>query len=218
MKVENYFDLDGSYKARKVDVVKKKKIISDERVSSTAERLQFFLQKHNLKQVDIVRMCQPLCEKYNIRLQRNDINQYVRGIARPSSDRLTILSKALEVSEVWLLGYNSRQNLQIKEDKSEKEDEKYDFFLIANDESLINEHIYKGDIVYFKKQNTANNGDLVAVMLDEKPIMKRMYYYHKDQNIIILKTSNPCEDVICNVNDPTFSIVGKAIAFTSNHI
>ncbi|MBR0383928.1 MAG: hypothetical protein IJH61_04505 [Eubacteriaceae bacterium] len=198
----------------------KKKVPSDERVSTTAERLQFYLQKHNLKQVDIARMCQPLCEKYNIRLQRNDINQYVRGIARPSSDRLTILSKALGVPEIWLLGYNIPQDLPIKEDKSEKEDEEYDFFLIANDESLINEHIYKGDIVYFKKQNIGNNGDLVAVMLDEKqkPIMKRMYYYHKDQNIVILKTSNPCEDVICNVNDPTFSIVGKAIAFKSNHI
>ena len=77
-----------------------------DRVSNTAERLKQLMRERNLKQIDIVDLCQPFCEKYGIAIRRNDISQYANGKAEPGQDKLTILALALNVSEVWLMGYD----------------------------------------------------------------------------------------------------------------
>lgn len=59
-----------------------------------------------MKQVEILEACKPFCEKYNVKLQKNDLSQYVSGKAEPRQDKLTILGLALNVNEVWLMGYN----------------------------------------------------------------------------------------------------------------
>lgn len=46
----------------------------------------------------------------SIPVSKNDISQYVRGITEPKQDKLTILGLALDVSEVWLMGYNVPQS------------------------------------------------------------------------------------------------------------
>lgn len=47
-----------------------------DRVSNTAERLKQLMRERNLKQIDVVDLCQPFCEKYGIAIRRNDISQY----------------------------------------------------------------------------------------------------------------------------------------------
>lgn len=39
-------------------------------------------------------------------MQKNDLSQYVSGKVEPRQDKLTILGLALNVNEVWLMGYN----------------------------------------------------------------------------------------------------------------
>ncbi len=39
-------------------------------------------------------------------MQKNDLSQYVSGKVEPKQDKLTILGLALNVNEVWLMGYN----------------------------------------------------------------------------------------------------------------
>lgn len=202
---------------------KENELQSDEKVSTVSERLQYYLTKHNLKQKDIAEMCQPLCEKYNVRIGTNDISQYIRGKSNPNQKRLTILSKALNVPEVWLLGYDMPQTLpdkitsQLAEVSPFIESYKFDFTIEAEDDSLFEDHIYKGDIVYFRHRRKGESGDLVAVIIDTKVIMRRIFYY-PDENIIILRTSNPRDDLIFNTNKSIVTVIGKAIAFTSNHI
>lgn len=76
------------------------------KISSTSERLKEIMKKNNLRQVDILDMLKPYSEEYGVKLNKNDLSQYVNGHVEPSQDKLTILGLALDVSEPWLMGYD----------------------------------------------------------------------------------------------------------------
>lgn len=76
------------------------------KICSTAERLNYIMDLKGIKQADILRKAKPLCEKYNVRLESNDLSQYVTGKVEPSQKRLSILADVLETNEVWLMGYD----------------------------------------------------------------------------------------------------------------
>lgn len=73
---------------------------------TTADRLKQIMSERGLKQVDILEACKPYCERYGIQLKKNDLSQYVSGKVEPKQDKLSILGMALNVNEVWLMGYN----------------------------------------------------------------------------------------------------------------
>lgn len=73
---------------------------------STSDRLKQIMSKRNLRQVDILEMCKPYCQKYDVKLGRNDLSQYVTGKVEPGQKKLTVLGMALNVSEAWLMGYD----------------------------------------------------------------------------------------------------------------
>lgn len=75
-------------------------------ISNTSERLNYLMKSYNLKQIDILNRCLPLCEKYNVKLGRNHISQYVSGKVKPNQEKLSILALALNVDEAWLMGYD----------------------------------------------------------------------------------------------------------------
>ena len=77
------------------------------KVSNTSERLKEYMSKTGSKQVDILNKCKPYCEKYNVKLNKNDLSQYVSGKVVPKQDKLSILGMALGVSETWLMGYDT---------------------------------------------------------------------------------------------------------------
>lgn len=87
---------------------------------TTADRLSQIMAERGLKQVDILERCKPYCEKFGVKLNKNDLSQYVSGKVVPKQDKLSILALALEVNEVWLMGYNlppGRDELQQLESK-----------------------------------------------------------------------------------------------------
>ena len=73
---------------------------------TTSERLQEIMEERNLKQIDILNLAKPFCEKYNIKMNKSDISQYLSGKSEPNQDKLAILGMALNVNEVWLMGFN----------------------------------------------------------------------------------------------------------------
>ena len=73
---------------------------------TTSNRLKEIMRIHNLRQVDILEMTKPYCEKYNIKMNKSDISQYVSGSVEPGQEKLSVLGMALNVSEVWLMGYD----------------------------------------------------------------------------------------------------------------
>lgn len=73
---------------------------------TTSQRLRQLMTARNLRQVDILRAAEPYCVKYNVKLGKNDLSQYVSGKVEPGQDKLTVLGFALNVSETWLMGYD----------------------------------------------------------------------------------------------------------------
>lgn len=74
--------------------------------SNTSERLKQIMREKSFKQVDILEAARPFCEKYNVKLAKSDLSQYVSGKVEPKQEKLTILGLALNVSEAWLMGYD----------------------------------------------------------------------------------------------------------------
>lgn len=74
--------------------------------STTSQRLKQILMERGMKQVDIIELCKPYCEQYGLKLNRNDLSQYVSGKVIPKQDKLSILAMALNVNEAWLMGYD----------------------------------------------------------------------------------------------------------------
>lgn len=98
-------------------------------------------------------------------------------------------------------------------------DIKADFCLKAKGDSMINARIHDGDIVFIRQQDTVENGEIAAVVInsDSEATLKRLYYY-REKALLILKAENPIyEDQI--YQDEQLSevhILGKAVAFQSD--
>lgn len=93
---------------------------------TTAERIKYLMDTRNLKQVDILRMAEPYCKMFNIKLGKNDLSQYVNGHSRPMQKKLTILGLALNVSEAWLMGFDvpmERKTTPTDKEADEREQE-----------------------------------------------------------------------------------------------
>ena len=76
------------------------------KVSPTSERLKQLLSERKMRQVDILDAAKPYTEKYNVKLNKNDLSQYINGKTEPGQSKLSILGMALKVNEAWLMGYD----------------------------------------------------------------------------------------------------------------
>ncbi len=85
--------------------------------ATTSNRLKQIMTIRGLKQVDVLRSCEPYCKQYNVKMGSNDLSQYVNGKVQPKQDKLSILGMALNVNEAWLMGYDVPMNRETKEDK-----------------------------------------------------------------------------------------------------
>jgi len=62
------------------------------------------------------------------------------------------------------------------------------FMLTVKGDSMINAGIFEGDTIVVKKQETAENGEIVVALLDDSATVKRFY---KDKDNIRLVAENP---------------------------
>lgn len=76
------------------------------REENTSIRLKRIMQERQLRQVDILNLVKPYCEKNDVKMNKSDISQYVSGKVEPSQDKLVVLAMALNVSEAWLMGFD----------------------------------------------------------------------------------------------------------------
>ena len=94
------------------------------------------------------------------------------------------------------------------------DDIKCDFTLICKGDSMINARINDGDIVYIRKQEQVDNGEIAAVLIDNEATLKRVYVY---SNKVVLQPENPKYEPFVYVGEEMneIRIIGKAAGFTS---
>lgn len=125
---------------------------------NTAKRLKQLMSDRNLRQVDILNLTKPYCEKYSVKMNKSDISQYVSGKTEPSQDKLVILGMALHVNEPWLMGYDVPMERNNYEDQTIlRFDAEFDdaytllanagYLMITNDDNDILIKDSSGDII-----------------------------------------------------------------------
>ena len=89
-----------------------------------------------------------------------------------------------------------------------------DFALTCKGDSMINARIFDGDIVYIRQQDTVENGEIAAVLIDNEATLKRVRLF---DDHISLEPENPMYKPLVYWNEEmnTIRILGKAVAFTS---
>ena len=90
------------------------------------------------------------------------------------------------------------------------------FCLKAKGDSMIGARIYDGDLVFIREQDTVDNGDIAAVIINDEAKLKRVYYY-PDESKIVLTPENPRFAPLVYTKEElnSIKILGKAVAFQS---
>lgn len=89
-----------------------------------------------------------------------------------------------------------------------------DFALTCKGDSMINARIFDGDVVYIRQQDTVENGQIAAVLIDNEATLKRVRLF---DDHIALEPENPQYRplVFWGEEMNAIRILGKAVAFTS---
>ena len=89
---------------------------------------------------------------------------------------------------------------------------KADFVLKCKGDSMIGARIYDGDIVFVRKQETVENGEIAVVAVEDEATLKRFYKYN---DLIVLRAENPAYKamVFTPADHKQIRILGKAVWF-----
>ena len=80
--------------------------MSFNRVDTTANRLRIAMNNAGKKQIDIVR---------ETGIDKGSMSHYLKGKYEPKQDVIFILAKALNVSEMWLWGYDCEMHRTLEQ-------------------------------------------------------------------------------------------------------
>lgn len=92
-----------------------------------------------------------------------------------------------------------------------------DFALRVKGDSMINARIHDGDIVFIRKQDTVENGEIAAVLIDDDTTLKRVH--HLPGGMTMFTPENPSyPPILVGGEGETRSvrILGRAVAFQGN--
>jgi len=87
------------------------------------------------------------------------------------------------------------------------------FLLRVKGDSMIGAGILPRDLVVIKPQQSANNGDLVAVLLGDEATVKRLHF---DRNSVWLEPANPAYERI-PIQQEDARVIGKVIGLLRDY-
>jgi hypothetical protein len=205
-----------------------------------SRNLKYQLNIHKKTQADIVN---------DLNITSSTVSDWVNGKKYPRMDKVQILADYLGILKSDLVEDKSNDdsdyiNNIYKIDKiklpflgsvacgepiyADEDRESYimvgtdihaDFCLQCKGDSMINARIHDGDIVFVRKQDIVNNGEIAVVIIDDEATLKRFYYY-KEQNMVILRPeNNKYQDIVLTGEElEKVKVIGKAVAFQSDVI
>lgn len=72
-------------------------IMSEGRITTFSDRLKEYMSMNDVRAVDLAK---------RFRVSRSTISQYLSGAVVPKRDRLVLIADALNLSPLWLMGYD----------------------------------------------------------------------------------------------------------------
>ncbi|MBQ7985941.1 MAG: helix-turn-helix domain-containing protein [Clostridia bacterium] len=95
-----------------------------------------------------------------------------------------------------------------------------DFCVIAQGDSMINARIFDGDIVFVRKQEMVENGEIAVVIVNDNEVTLKRFFYYPELNQVVLQSENPSFRPMIYMNEELshIRVLGKAVAFTSSVI
>lgn len=91
-----------------------------------------------------------------------------------------------------------------------------DFMLRAPDNSMIQAGIHNNDIVFIRSQSSVSHGELAAVFTEGVLALRQVYYYNKNQFILLLPRNPVYKPLVYNAKQIyNFKILGKVIGVQS---
>ncbi len=112
-----------------------------------------------MKQIDIINKSKLLSDN-GAKITKTDLSQYVNGKTSPGQKKLYVLSKVLDVSEAWLLGYDVSPKRPTDEERHLNQNEQIIAAHIKDDVTDEEMKEIVNFIEYIKsKRNTNSNSD-----------------------------------------------------------
>ncbi len=176
---------------------------------------------------------------------KSTVRKWENGIiANMRRDKIADLAKVLHTTPAYLMGWKEEiqvDNLYRIETKkypllgniacsepifADEQFEAYveaganikaDFCLRARGDSMIGARIYDGDIVFIRKQEMVENGEIAAVIIGDEATLKRVQY-NPEENELLLFAENPQYRTMRYSGEDLdhVRILGKAVAFQSD--
>ncbi len=196
-----------------------------ELIDSFKNRLALAMTRRNLSQIE-------LCKKSGI--EKSLLNKYLSGVSNAKQDKLYNLAKALDVNEVWLMGYNVPMQRDIKnltinvyssvhagiptemidtivdtEELSEEMlsgDREY-FGLKIKGNSMEPKYLENDTIIVEKCNDVESSTDCVVAINGDEAFLKKVI---KEEDKIILQAYNPEYSPII-ITDNKITILGKVV-------
>lgn len=189
-------------------------------------KLRELRTERNLTQSDLAK---------ELGVTKSTISRYETGVHSPQISHIKHFADYFDVNPYWLSGMSDEKYIKkdifikipvlgtiaaghpiIAEEYIEdyeyiKESECVDFCLKIKGDSMINARIYDGDIVFIRKQDDVENGEVAAVLIDDEATLKRVY---KVNGTVILHAENPIyTDMVFSAKDyKQVRILGKAMS------
>lgn len=110
----------------------------------------------------------------------------------------------------------AQENIEVYDDVPDSI--KCDFTLICKGDSMINARLNDGDIVYIRQQETVENGEIAACLIEgefeTEATLKRVFKY--DDKLILQSENTKYQPFVFVMEEMNkVKIIGKAVGFTS---
>lgn len=201
------------------------------------ERIKKARKNRNLSQVDLAK---------SVGITKQTLYKYETGIiTNIPSDKIESIAQVLYTTPAYIMGWGNEiqqaKNIFPIEKKkfpllgniacgkpmfADEEHELYvetgtnihaDFCLRAQGDSMIGARILDGDIVFIRKQEIVDDGEIAVVLVEDEATLKRVYY-DRASSTLQLVADNPKYKPLVYHGDTLNSIriLGKAVAFQSS--
>ena len=150
---------------------------------------------------------------------RSSINKIELDQRNLTQSKIKAIADALDTTPAYIMGWNE-PNQKLDAEKLKFFDNLFlpsTFCLKAKGDSMIGARIYDGDIVFIRKQEMVDDGEIAAVLIGDEATLKRVQY-NPEENELLLFAENPKYKTMRYTGEELnhIRILGKAVAFQSD--